>query len=45
MKDNNEKKELSYLRHWDVNNFIGWSISQKLLINGFRGVEDLSKVD
>ena len=43
MKDSDENKEWSYLRHWDVNNFIGWAMSQKLPVNGFKGVEDLCK--
>ena len=40
MKDYYKNKESSYLKYWNVNNLNGWSISQQLLINGFKRVED-----
>ena len=43
MKDDDKNKESSYFKHWDVNNLYGWAMSQKLSINGFKGVEDLSE--
>ena len=33
MKDYNNNKEFSYLKHWNANNFYGWT--QELLINYF----------
>ena len=43
IKDNDKNKESSYFKHWDVNNLYGWAMSQKLSINGFKWVEDLSE--
>ena len=42
MKDYNKNKELSYLKYWDVNNFYGRVMSQKLPVNDFNRVEDIS---
>ena len=33
LKDDDENKEWSYLQYWDVNNFYGWTMSQKLSVN------------
>ena len=35
--------ESSYLVYLDANNFYGWAISQKLSVNGFKWLEDLSE--
>ena len=43
IKDDDKNKESSYFKHWDVNNLYGWAMSQKLSINGFKWVEDLSE--
>ena len=32
--------ELSYLKYWNVNNFYGWAVSQKLTENDFKWVEE-----
>ena len=45
MKDYDKNKELIYLKYLDVNNLYGWVMSQKLLVNGFKWVEDLSEFD
>ena len=45
MKDYHKNKELSYLKFWDVNNLYGLEMSQKLPVNGFKQVEDLSEFD
>ena len=33
----------SYLMHLDANNLYGWAVSQKLPVNGFEWVEELSQ--
>ena len=43
MKDYDKNKESSYLEYWDVNNLYGWAISQKLLVDGFKQVENASQ--
>ena len=41
MKDYDKNKESSYLKYCYVNNLYVWAMSQKLLVNGFKWVEDL----
>ena len=42
--DNCDKNiESSYLVYLDANNLYGWGMSKKLLVNGFKWVEKLSK--
>ena len=36
MKDYDKNKESSYLQYWDVNNFYGWAMSQKIPVNNFE---------
>ena len=43
MKDYDNNIELSYLTYWNVNNLCGWTMSQKLPVNRFEWVEDISK--
>ena len=43
MKDYVNNKESSYLKYWDVNNLYGWTILQKLLVNKFEWIEDISQ--
>ena len=43
MKDYNKNKESSYLSKSDENNLYGWVMSQKLTVNGFELVEDISQ--
>ena len=33
-------KGLPYLKHWDLNNLYGWSMSQKLPVNKFEWIQD-----
>ena len=40
MKDCDENKESSYIQYWDVNNFFGWAMSQKLPGNNFGSIKD-----
>ena len=35
--------ESSYLIYLDANNLYGWAISQKLPVNSFKWIEDLSE--
>ena len=43
MKDYDENIESSYLVYLDANNLYEWAMSQKLPVNGFKCVEDLSQ--
>ena len=43
MKNYDKNKESSYLKYWDGNKLSGWEMSQKLHINDFKWVEDISK--
>ena len=43
MKDYYKNKELSYLQYCDVSNLYGWAMSQKLLVNNFEWIEDISQ--
>ena len=45
IKDYDKNKESSYLKYWDVNNLSGWAMSQKLPVNDFKYVEDISEFD
>ena len=42
-KKYDENIELSYLACLDENNLYGWAMSQKLSVDGFKWVKDLSK--
>ena len=43
MKDHYKNKETSYLKYWDINNLYGWEMSQKLPVNNFQWIEDISQ--
>ena len=43
MKDYNKKKESSYLKYWDVNNFYGWEMLQNLPVNNFEWFDETSQ--
>ena len=43
MKDYGKDKESSNLKYWDINNIYWWAMSQKLLVNTFEWVEDISQ--
>ena len=45
MKDYDESKESSYIQYLDANNLYGAAMSAKLPINGFKWVNDISKID
>ena len=43
MKNYDKSIESSYLMYLDVNNLYGWAMSQKLPMNGFKWVANLSR--
>ena len=45
MKDYGKNKESSHLQYCDVKNLYKWIMSQKLPVNNFKWVKDISKFD
>ena len=45
MKNYDENKESSYIQYLDANNLYGAAISEKLPINGFKWVYDISGIN
>ena len=45
MKNYYKNKESSYIQYLDVNNLYGWAISQKLHVNGFKWINDVTEID
>ena len=45
MKNYDKNKESSYIQYLDANNLYGWAMSQKLPVNGFKWVKDVSKIN
>ena len=45
MKDYDKNEEFLYLKHWDLNILYGWEMSQKLPVNKFKSVKDISEFD
>ena len=43
MKDYHINKESSYIQYWDVNNSYGWAMLQKLPVNNFEWIKDISQ--
>ena len=43
MKNYDKSIESSYLMYLDANNLYGWATSKKLLVNGFKWENDLSR--
>ena len=43
MKNYDKNTASAYLLYLDANNFYGWTMSQKLPLNSFEWVEDLSQ--
>ena len=45
MKDYDENKESSYIQYLDANNLYGVAMSEKWPMNGFKWVNDISRID
>ena len=45
VKDYDKSKKSSHLKYLDVNNLYGWAMSQKLPVNNFKWVEDISEFE
>ena len=45
MKNYDKNIESSYLMYLDANNLYGWAMSQRLLVNSFEWIEQLSEFD
>ena len=45
MKDYNKEEGESFLQYNDANNLYGFAMSEPLLIDGFKWMKDLSKID
>ena len=45
MKNFDKSKESSYIQYIDVNNLYGWTMSQKLPVNGFKWINDVTEMD
>ena len=43
MKNYDKNKESTYLKYCDANNWYGWAMSQKLLVNKFEWLQDTSQ--
>ena len=42
---NYDKNESSYIQYLDANNLYGWTMCQKLPVNGFKWVNDVSEMN
>ena len=45
MKNYDKNKESSYIQYLDGNNLLGWAMSQKLPVNGFKWTKDVTEID
>ena len=45
MENYNKNEESLYIKYLDANNLYGWAMSQKLPVNGFKWVEDISGIN
>ena len=45
MKNYDKNKESSYIQYLNANNLYGWAMSQKLPVNCFKWIHDVSEID
>ena len=45
MKKYDKNKESSYIQYLDANNLFGWAMSQKLPVNGFKWIKNVTEID
>ena len=45
MKNYDKNKESSYIQYLDAKNLYGWVMSQKLPVNGFKWINDVTGID
>ena len=45
MKNYDENKESSYIQYLDANDLYGWAMSQKLPVNAFKWMNDVSEIN
>ena len=45
MKNYDENKESLYFQYLDANNLYRWTMSQKLPVNGFKWINDVSEIN
>ena len=45
MKNYDKNEESSYVQYLDGNNLYGWAMSQKLPVNSFKSIEDISEIN
>ena len=44
MENYDKNEESSYIQYLEANNLYGWAMSQKLPVNGFKWIEDTSRI-
>ena len=45
MRNYDKNKESSYIQYLDVNNLYGWAMSQKLPVNSFKLIKNVTEID
>ena len=45
MNNYDKNKESSYIHYLDANNLYGWAMSQKLPVNGFKWIKNVTEID
>ena len=45
MKKYDKNKESAYIQYLDANNLFGWAMSQKLPVNGFKWIKNVTEID
>ena len=45
IKNYDKNKESSYIQYLDAYNLNGWAMSQKLPVNGFKWIKNITEID